>query len=123
MSLSNQQKLHYIITKAIEGGWEYLDGYSTVEHFVDSILSGHADLNGHPENGENLWEILYTPPHNFAKSLWGEEWPRIDLTSGKNVPDEDTYKLGALEPYWQSQLKQAVISEDPINYIYESIKD
>lgn len=60
--------------------------------------------------------------HDFAKSLWGEEYPKLVIEQATaNIAERDTYRLGAMMPYWQSQLQMMVIQDDPIKYLGEHI--
>lgn len=101
--MTPQQKLQYIITKAIEGGWSADDGY-TPDNLAEYMLSDSLNNAGYP-----LETIIFN--HDFAKSIWGEEY-----MSGGDYYDPTL-------PAFEYHLQQAVINPRPINYIYESIKE
>jgi hypothetical protein len=64
--------------------------------------------------------------HDFARALFGEGEPRkyngFNLETGKMLTEEEKARyLPKQQPLWQSHLQQAVISEDPIDYMYKAV--
>lgn len=117
--MSNQEILDKAISKAIEGGWKgspYLD----YERLTGESWRSNMVM------GEGIWlvALIYSPPHEFAKSLWGEEPYRYTTFLTEETHGE--YKK-LLEPpkidelyvilNWQYHLQQMVIADDPIKYL------
>lgn len=96
--MTNQQILEKAIQKAIDGGWKgspYLDYMKLAkDSYMTDMIMG---------NGVFLVTIVYSPPHDFAKAIWGEEML---------MKANDTHPIA-----WQWHLRQMVIAEDPIQYL------
>lgn len=96
--MTQKQKLEFIIQKAVNAGLDFYPEYD-----LKNKIAIFCDV---PER--------YLLNHDFAKALFGKGTHKIEATYyGKPV--------GKLS--WQYHLQQAVISEDPINYIYEQVKE
>lgn len=62
--------------------------------------------------------------HDFAKALWGEKYPKVELPPQPDyvdIDEEDTYSLGALVPHWQFHLQRMVVADDPIEYLESAL--
>jgi len=116
--MTNQEILTKAIQRAIDGGWEpqsplsfynhdlYVDGYH------ESAMPLVAQIDMYPL-------IIFN--HDFAKALWGEDFPMKDFAgrgSGWSY-----WQNGTLRPlgYWEKHLMDMVIAEDPIAYLGENI--
>lgn len=103
------------IRKAVDGG--YRPAFHVGSGFNPSSSDPLIDSLAH---ASNIYQILFS--HDFAKAIWGEEWPRLVIEQATaTINKEDTYKLGAMRPYWQEMLMQMVISDDPIKYLGEHL--
>jgi hypothetical protein len=107
--MTNTEKLTKIIERAIENGWDSFDATDWFK--VYEARNGRIQVEFRPH--VNAMGLFYDYTaivfgHEFSQSLWGK-LPKIWDT-------EDDY----LEN-WQFQLQEAVISKDPIEYIYSSI--
>ena len=119
--MTNQAILEKAVDKAIENGWEPLNGkeYTVGEGWV-RFLTDPQEENGYETLRAE--EIIYN--HDFAKAIWpagrcicGETHNRggiIEIGPGKTT-------LHELEKDWQYHLQQMVISEDPIKYLGKSL--
>lgn len=72
--------------------------------------------------GSGVWltTVVYCPPHDFARALWGEdkhdadvgtydvEWNRCSRCGGNDL---------LIDYCWQYYLMQMVIADDPIAYL------
>lgn len=129
--MTSQQKLQYIIEKAIEGGWKdgnnfYIDGRGNLVKYYPNPTGGFRRYS----REASIKEIIFN--HEFAKSLWGEEdkYYKTDCNcdgAGVRVhPLQDIHSLDCAKVKSKRgyiyHLQQAVISPEPIKYIYESIK-
>lgn len=72
-----------------------------------------AIQNGWDDNpvSNNLWATWLIYNHDFAKALWGEEWPGTPRTT----------PIGNTTPPWKHHLQKMVVADDPIRYLEENI--
>lgn len=137
--MTNQEILEKAIQKAIDGGWKgspYLD-YTKIsnDQYLTNLIMG-----------ENVWlvTIVYCPPHDFAKALWGEardvekyayylegelfdyktpeEFKKIEQ-AGEDDNSWERYGPIYKNKGWQYHLQQMVIAEDPIKYLGDHLDD
>jgi hypothetical protein len=101
--MTDAQKLEALITRAIEGGWDdvllNLEVWSP--HLRKLVTESYEQFDERPIDA-----FLFN--HKFAKALFGEErmpWIASDLRQHPPVK-------------WQFHLQQAVIADDPIDYMY-----
>lgn len=132
-NLSTQDKLQELIAKAIDGGWNPL-GQSNVGAHIEtgaypvSMLPEYCVCLGN--NGQPPYDSITSTKvifdHSFAKSLFsdtehdsspeGYEW-EWNPCPGCNATQDDHY----VQYCWEHHLQQAVISKDPIDYMYQSV--
>ncbi len=134
--MNDQDKLKAVIERAVEGGWELPNEAWEYEVQSDRILiltSMGLDDEGHEVPGSwrvSTYEILFS--HEFSKAFWGEElvcdncgelvqWDDDSrwcsgFCADKYRPREDMYE-------WAFHLQQAVLSESPLDYYFNHLKD
>lgn len=101
--MTQAEKLERLIQRAIDGGWEPEDWVQGPQHLVQSLFQL-----------DKVNTVIFN--HEFARALFGE-FPVF-------IADEDIAKdtlgrvtmSGLVE--WQHHLQSAVISPDPISYMY-----
>lgn len=111
---SNQQILEKAIQKAIDGRWKPATLPVAAEDLglltdkdIETLAHQLAELLLKPVYLSSLeYGVIFN--HDFARALWGEEWP---LKEDHQIPF----------PYWQHKLQAMVIAEDPIKYLGEHI--
>lgn len=122
--MNSADKLTKLIEKAKEQGWKPFSFDIASVDYRKGKLERNMLITVHASDGEitimyNLEAIIFN--HDFAKSLFGE---------GKLDNDDNTSKYDFYEYYesslgawydWQVHLQQAVIAEDPIDYMYEAV--
>lgn len=109
-NLSQSQKLEALVRKVIDGGyhtWEFDDRY-TKEDEYKYLLGTLYDDPSENSNVQSVEALIFD--HDFAKALFGEG---------------DYYKLNdpkrTIRKLWEHKLQQAVISKDPIDYLYGAV--
>lgn len=122
--LNNQQILTKAIEKAIAGGWTCFN-YATLHNnhkgnYEVDYDTGHLRLSfwniGKTREYDSVdfeiseYEIIFN--QEFAKALWGVEWP--DGPGGRGYIGEPT-------PRWHHFLQEMVIADDPIKYLGENL--
>lgn len=112
--MSNQEILEKARNKAIKNGWAgspFIDNASEYAKLAESKLL--TDI----VYGDNWWElvVLFMPPHDFAKALWGEMPNQKMFSSAPSA--KQIFKTKA----WQYHLQQMVIAEDPIKYLGDNL--
>lgn len=120
--MNRQDILREATRKAIKNGWKGSPIIDNVKHYQKLATS---KIQVDTIYGESWYELvlLYLPPHDFAKALWGEEdtpydtWSNRKYSAGSGGPDEDWYD-GQL---WEFHLQQMVVADDPIKYLGENI--
>ena len=123
--MTQQQKLEKLIERAIDAGWNPLS------HFKPgvAIQTSSYPLSMPPEydvllgnNGQPPYDVIESSKvifnHDFAKALWGEYETLEDHCTLMDSPVE-FYDFGG--PQWAYHLMQAVISKDPIAYMYSTV--
>lgn len=104
--MTQPEKLEALIERAIKCG------------FVGNRFFYHrgSKLKYYPDISVN--DLIFN--HDFAKSLWGEEkLSRDDLHAVKK--EGDIFYSVDLIPVFQYRLQQAVISDEPIDYMYKEV--
>jgi len=104
--MSNKEILEKAIAKAIAGGWRGDMLGIEVEEQDNGIVRVYWD------NTEwSVLDIVFN--HEFAKALWGDEgYTTIGLKCSAQY---------GVERYWQYQLQQLVIAENPMEYLEKNI--
>lgn len=97
--MTDKEKLEALIHRAVKGGFD--------EDTVDFVWKGEPTFEGY-----NYPQCLIFS-HNFAKALWGRE------TDSPYCGDIE-YR-GTPDLLWQYHLQQAVISTNPISYMYSTV--
>lgn len=113
----NEQEMAQVMSdamgKAIKNGWK---GSPLIDNVKDYRKLLESKLLVDIVYGLNCYEliILYLPPHDFAKALWGKNpmWSNDPMGAYNDSPKEEN---------WQHHLQQMVIAEDPIKYLGENI--
>lgn len=138
-NLTDQQVLEQVISRAIEGGWEP----ELPEVHIDEDMFGDIRIGFRitsDENDQSWWsedfdvyslnDIIFS--HDFAKALWGEDY--VDDCYGttyeeyqQHVKDGIRYPIdyewNDLDIAWGYHLKHMVISENPIDYLRQYLKE
>lgn len=129
--MTTKDKLQKLIEKAVEGGWKPIDAeilgvrvveatpriYVTIECKIKTITSYFDDET---EAGRMyIGEIIFN--HDFAKALFGEESKWV-VTSVAHF-DRSMTAHNKIVSNAEHHLQQAVISEDPISYLYGVVFD
>lgn len=105
--MTEREIVEEAIQTAIANGWKSPFGKDVLEAFR---LSGVTSPGFH---GNRIgWEVLFYN-HDFAKSLWGDEYPR-GLERGLS------YYPRAFK-HWEYQLQQMVLEKTPIEYLGEQL--
>jgi len=116
--VSNQEILEKAIQKAIDGGWKG-------SPYLDYMKLAGEQWKSDMVMGEGIWlvAIVYSPPHDFAKALWGEVADLKDvqytLELGEGEVTTPIYRLSM--PLWKWHLQNMVIADNPIAYLGENI--
>ena len=107
--MNRQDILREATRKAIKNGWKGSPLIDNVKHYQKLATS---KMLVDAVYGESWYELvlLYLPPHDFAKALWGEEKPI-------NFCNDEDCKLEA----WQQHLRQMVIAENPLEYLKDNM--
>lgn len=104
--MTNKQKLEALIQKAIDNGFPNKDGF-TIDNF-GRVYAWFPSLED-KTNWYRPESIVFN--HEFAKALFGEGL----------VDKEDIDHVTAGMSNFEYHLQQAVINEDPISYMYETV--
>ncbi len=120
----NEQEMAQVMSdamgKAIKNGWK---GSPLIDNVKDYRKLLESKLLVDIVYGLNWYEliILYLPPHDFAKALWGEEESAEVITRWHRQSNIKDDFIGDLIPNWKKHLQQMVIAEDPIKYLGDNI--
>jgi hypothetical protein len=114
LNLTNQQKLERLIGKAESNGWGYIRDVGAEVHI------GKLGRLGLLVGGFFMpyEEIIFN--HDFAKALIGTREKYID----EELEVTNIIVSGSPHVYgeeWELVLMMAVVSPDPISYIYEQV--
>lgn len=114
--------LEKAIQKAIDGGWKqdlvWVHGNvkNPDEVFMKQLEITDTQVYWAYDEGISAQELIFN--HEFAKALWGEDYPSVDQ-HGKEYFVK--YEITGLLPRWKSLLQNMVIADDPIKYLGENI--
>lgn len=110
--MTNAQKLEALVRRAVENGWEPNDRVHTADDFLKVKRSEwrYAGMK------QIIPWLIFN--HDFARALFGETKP---LENGEYPPEVVLYKGKPVWHPWSRHLQQAVISEDPIDYMYQAV--
>jgi hypothetical protein len=119
--MTQAEKLEALVRKAVEKG---LDQYAF--HSLP-ITSFHIDIEVGlfgkfvSNDGEEIDVATVIYSKDFARALFGEEY--IDLPYDYFGDTREDYEFGDVLPEypWQLHTQQAVISSDPIGYMYKVV--
>lgn len=126
--LTQSQKLEKLIQKAINGGWnlhtDELKLWDSSRWLPKDRAFNIADAAIHTHC---LKEVIFN--HDFAKALFGEEKKVSPAeasmlgysTGGKFDRGSNSAFQVIINKGWKAHLQQAVISEDPISYMYKVV--
>lgn len=116
----NAKKLEALVRKARTIPGEYTDKFKALEKIT--VSNAVLDYCFYALE-TNLWHFIIFN-HDFARALFGDV--KIEVYGGlwtKDMPKPTTIELHQVDAYLH-HLQQAVISEDPIGYMYnEAIGD
>lgn len=142
--MTRAEKLEALVQKAIDGDYKP-DGIDDVTNFKATIRNGQAWVRWFNNEGaeviQDVEHVIFN--HDFALILFGEETERLWLcpSCGYNI---EWYKHNETQTHcpsdgrklkdvtrvveygdhpWMEHLQQAVISEQPIDYMYEVVFD
>lgn len=118
-ALSQDEKLEALVRRAIENGW-VPDRYDRTERQSSELdyefVAIWYDFRSYSENYK-----LFIFNHDFARALFEEGKVTTEnefgIGKGKNI------KLLKNILAWQYHLQMAVISNDPVNYLYHAVFD
>lgn len=105
---TSTQKLEALVKRAIEKGWSPSMDASR-PWTVEDVLGWYNMLTISRAWDEDNWK-KFIFSHDFARALFGEEMV------AKKYPMCEHSK-----PAYQYNLQQAVISDDPIDYMYKAV--
>ena|SRR5687768_10370284 len=105
--MTNNDKLKALIDKAIEGGWHDVGTF-----YRDGQMTTYVDQN-------TAYALIFN--HNFAKALFGEPVTIHPTDTSHGVLLNGVFEMTTLG--WKDHLKRAVVSEDPISYMYGVVYD
>lgn len=118
--MTEAEKLEALVQKAIDRGWShplFKDGVSISANESDISIGYEDATSEYVMDVWNIKEILFN--HDFSEFLWGSKsYCHMARLSGDNVVG----KVRVI-PLWQYHLQQAVISADPIDYMYRAVFD
>lgn len=109
--MTDQEKLEALLQKAIDGGWELPhEAYDWEVRPNDMIRFTSIDDE---TQDPGTWympleQLIFN--HEFAKALFGDE-PGLGAIPGY-IDDA---------PNWQYHLMLAVVSDNPIDYMYQAV--
>ena len=114
--MTSAQKLEALIEKAVENGWAYWlhEGVATFEirsptDMLEPLVRVRLGKHSQQVNYQvNYQQIIFN--HGFARALFGEE------QIGDKYPMCEHRKVA-----WRHHLQKAVISDDPIRYMYWAV--
>lgn len=118
-------KLEALVQRAIDRGWEFdnLDKWTWgAIKKTDTVMNNWYYFLITYDGKEQFIDaerILYD--HDFAKALWGDvpnDWREANMIC---YPAHRSFEKPEAVPLWQYHLQQAVISEDPIGYMYKEV--
>lgn len=108
--MTDAQKLEALIQRAIEGKY-YNPAFMDVD---DKLL---PKTFAYTIEQEGYYGLIFN--HKFAKALFGEidnQNANLSCYSAHRAYDEPEIIC-----YWQFHLQQAVISDNPIDYMYQAV--
>lgn len=121
--MTQADKLKYLVEKAIDGGWE---APAKTFHVSDWTVNKGEKLDN-PLVKYGIWFETKTPwgdiyhwqdivfQHSFAKALFDRKMVRhIEVDD-----DGSAWQFSTLA--YEYHLMQAVISDDPIDYLYQAV--
>ncbi len=106
--MTQAEKLEALVRKAVEGGYK--------NDYRWSFANGH--LNNEDEDYAHPYPLIFN--HDFARALWNNDSHMIQNAIDEAI-ENGTNKTRVLRPTWEHHLQQAVISEDPIDYMYKAV--
>lgn len=98
--MTDAQKLEALIQRAIEGEFNF-----------DHWRRRNRLAEGEKPNGDVETSLIFN--HDFARALFGDTW------TSENC-QEVSYEEMDYKP-WEYHLQQAVISDNPIDYMYQAV--
>ena len=117
--MTETDKLSALVERAIENGW-VPDRYDETERRSSELnyefVAIWYDFRSYPENYK-----LFIFDHDFARALFGDK--KIEVYGGawtKGMSKPTTIELHQV-PAYLHHLQQAVISTDPIEYMYKEV--
>lgn len=118
--MTQAKKLEALVRKAVANGLQYAPRTKLVgiSNDVDWILEGDT-IYFQPSVYVDLKELLFN--HDFARALFGNG--KIEVYGGlwtKGMPKPTTIELHQVDAYLH-HLQQAVVSDDPIGYMYKEV--
>lgn len=108
--MTQAEKMEALVQRAIERGFK---------HWSFSNALPGKELDVAADGGVSEYDILFN--HDFARALFGED--KIEVYGGlwtKGIPKPTTIELHQVDAYLH-HLQQAVISKDPIDYMYKVV--
>ena len=137
--MTNEQILTKVIQKAIDGGfYSFADGlFGNPEFVISGGVSPEQDFmrggfriqvkDWPPEDAVSIERIIFS--HDFAKALWGDQIVtdlenKYDYLGNPNAVIPTDHEPSGTDydyPVWMWHLQQAVVSEDPVSYMYKAV--
>lgn len=112
--MTDADKLEYLVKKAVEGEWRPDRAWGNV-----GMVTISEALTGSHDAPPFYKQIIFQ--HSFAKALFGDK--NIEVFGGiwiKDMLKPSTIELHQIDAFLH-HLQQAVISDDPIDYLYQAV--
>lgn len=107
--MTQAEKLKALVRRAVACGWDGIAD-STPDRLLFYQV-GETDVFA-----RSAEQIIFN--HDFARALFGEqEFQGLDAV----IASEDAFTGVKRTHYWQCHLQQAVISNDPIDYMHKAV--
>lgn len=113
-TLTKHEIVEKAVAKAIKNGWDML-GCHTFDYQIKgtTIHTFKVNKGDGVAYEKELHTSHYLFSHDFAKALWGAEWP--DGPGGTGLVGFTSV------PRWKSHLSDMVVADDPIAYLGANI--
>lgn len=118
--MTQAEKLEALVRRAVEGGWTRHE--KLMKFLEDAVLNDYHVLETDNDHQVHVFAIIYQ--HDFARALFGSEPFHIlgvmgmaEQYRGELTNIQEVVSMTNSEYH----LQQAVISNDPIDYMYEAV--
>lgn len=116
--MTQAEKLEALVRRAIEGGFSF--GKQYYGQYIGTAEPAVLLFKVPDDTLRMPWAVPLLADHDFARALFGEEPKRrYDLYEGNGYSADEAGQVDLLN--FQYHLQQAVISSDPIDYMYKAV--